>query len=922
MYKFIYLFLFLTLPSVYAQETQIVYLSGTGAENTKEWEFMCSEGMNCGSWSSIEVPSHWEQQGFGEYNYGLVPFDQRLKETGTYRYDFDVPESWENNTVNIVFEGVMTDATVSINGKSAGEKHQGAFYQFDYDITSLLNFGEENTLEVVVDKFSANHSVNMAERQADYWVFGGIFRPVYLQVLPKEYIDHVAIDAKADGSFQTKAHLFGIENAASMTLNIHKSDGEMVDSFSNSIGESRNEALVNGTLDNVLPWSPEFPNLYHFEFELKDIEGNIIHAHTERSGFRTVEVREQDGIYVNGVKIKMKGVNRHTFHPDYGRTSEKAFSIADVNRIKDMNMNAVRMAHYPPDKHFLEVADSLGLFVIDELAGWQHPGYDTEVGRKLLTEMIHDDVNHPSIILWSNANEGGWNPELDADFKKLDIQQREAIHPWAVHEKINAAHYFDYDYLTMDNFTNRKIFLPTEFLHGLYDGGHGAGLEDFWDIMYDHPLTAGGFLWSFADECVMRSDTTELDCDGNHAPDGILSPYFQKEGSFFSIREIWSPLFFEERYITSDFNGVFDIENRFYYTDLNQLRIEYQWINLPSEGMEEEILKQGEISAASIPPQYSGELEVVLFDGWQESDVLSIKAYDPHNRLIHTWTWPVKTPMQFANEHIPEINGSKPQMEETDSAYRFKSGSFSIEINKANGSLIKAVNESGTFPIHGGPFINEDDITCENVELISQKTSWQVKSDCIDNTMHFQWTIKSDGWLDLSVQYELPENKMDYAGISFHYPENEVESVRYIGDGPYRVWKNRLAGPQFGLWDKTYNNTITGYSGYEYPEFKGFYSNFYKAEFNNKKAPDFSVYSKEEDLFLRLFNPENPPDPVNTRLNYPAGDVGFMHGILPIGTKFKGTDVLGPKSWPYDYLNRRLDGQILSMSLTFDFSSK
>lgn len=922
MFRSILLFFCFTSLTLSAQETDIVYLSGTGAENTVTWDFKCSEGRNCEKWSTIEVPSHWEQQGFGEYNYGHVPFEKRLKESGSYRYDFDVPESWENKIVKIVFEGVMTDARVSINGRSAGEMHQGAFYQFSYDITELLNFGKENKLEVLVDKFSADHSVNMAERQADYWVFGGIFRPVFLRVLPREYIDHVAIDPKADGSVKAEAHLSGIRNARSVSLNVTDQQGNKLASFSSPVENGESVAHITGKVSGHKTWSPEYPNLYQFQFQLMDDKGKVIHQHTEQSGFRTVEVKEKDGIYVNGMKVKLKGVNRHTFHPDHGRTSSKAFSIADVNRIKDMNMNAVRMAHYPPDKHFLEAADSIGLFVLDELAGWQHPGYDTEVGRKLLKEMIYDDVNHPSTILWDNANEGGWNPDLDADFKKLDIQQREVLHPWAVFEKVNAAHYFNYDYLTMDNFANRKIFLPTEFLHGLYDGGHGAGLEDFWDIMYDHPLTAGGFLWSFSDECVNRTDTNQLDCDGNHAPDGIFGPYFEKEGSFYTIREIWSPLFFEERYITHDFDGVFNIENRFYYTNLNQIRIDYKWLKIPENGTDLIELRKGQVATPDLPPQYPGKLSVDLFDGWQESDLLSIEAFDPHGRLIHTWTWPVQTPKQFAASHIPEIKGKKPSMQETEAYFQFTSGSAVIEINKGNANLRQARNNKGTFPIYGGPFMNGDDVECGNVNVTENENAWRVIANCENNKLNIQWTIKAGGWVDLDVQYEIPRDKRDYAGISFHYQEEEIKGVRYIGDGPYRVWKNRLAGPQFGMWDKTYNNTITGYSGYEYPEFKGFYSNFYKTEFDNKRSPDFTIYSKTEDLFLRLFNPENPPEPVNTRIEYPEGDVGFMHGILPIGTKFKGPELLGPKSWPYNYLYRRIEGQILSLSLSFDFSGQ
>lgn len=941
MYKFILFFLLLSFQSVSAQQTQTVYLSGTGADDTKEWDFRCSEGRNCGTWTTIEVPSQWEQQGFGEYNYGHVPFDQRLKETGTYRYKFEAPNSWKSNKVKIVFEGVMTDARVKINGQSAGEMHQGAFYPFDYDITRLLRFGKENTLEVVVDKFSANESINRAERQADYWVFGGIFRPVYLEVLPPEYINRVAIDAKADGTVTTEAHLSGVDKTFTVTLNINTVDGNTLTSFSSPVDKKEQVALINGKMDNPELWSPEFPHLYQFQFQLKDEKGNVVHSVSERTGFRTVEVREQDGIYVNGVKVKLKGVNRHTFHPDYGRTSSKAFSIADVNRIKDMNMNAVRMSHYPPDQHFLEVADSLGLFVLDELAGWQYPGYDIgierrpngsreqtatdtvkkePVGRKLLTEMIYDDMNHPSIILWDNGNEGGWNPEYDADFKKLDIQKREEIHPWGVHNKINAAHYFNYNYLSMDNFAPRKIFLPTEFLHGLYDGGHGAGLEDYWEKMYHQPLTAGGFLWSFADECVNRTDTNELDCDGNHAPDGIMGPYFEKEGSFYTIREIWSPLYFEERFITPEFNGEFNIENRFYYTSLGQIDIKYEWVQLPAEGEERKVLYEGKASVSDLPPQDDGILSVDLFDGWQESDLLSIEAHDPHGRLIHSWTWPVKSPKKYALSHMPSKSEQAPEMEESDDLFKFKSGDFYIEINKENATLDKAGNENGEFPIYGGPFMQDENVTCEKVEVEPQENAYKVVASCEKRHLNIQWTIKADGWVDLDVQYHLARNQRDYAGISFLYPEDEIQGVRYIGDGPYRVWKNRMAGPQFGAWDKTYNNTITGFSGYEYPEFKGFYSHFYKTEFKNKTAPNFSVYSKTEDIFLRLFTPENPPEPVNTRVEFPPGDISFMHGILPIGTKFKSTSMLGPQSSPYNYLPRRVEGGILSMSLTFDFT--
>src|SRR5664279_5402470 len=172
-----------------AQKTEVRYLSGTDKDHTVLWDFFCTNGMNSNKWSTIQVPSQWEQQGFGSYMYGNV--NRTANEQGLYKYKFTVPKLWKSKKVLIVFEGSMTDTEVKINGKLAGPIHQGAFYQFKYDISGLLDFKKENLLEVTVSKESANESINRAERISDYWVFGGIFRPVYLEAKPETCIESV-----------------------------------------------------------------------------------------------------------------------------------------------------------------------------------------------------------------------------------------------------------------------------------------------------------------------------------------------------------------------------------------------------------------------------------------------------------------------------------------------------------------------------------------------------------------------------------------------------------------------------------------------------------------------------------------------------------------------------------------------------------
>jgi beta-galactosidase/beta-glucuronidase len=177
--------------SAFSQATVIKYLSGTDKDHTVAWNFYCTEGRKSGTWTKIPVPSNWELQGFGSYNYGHDKV--KTNEQGLYKHEF-LSDGLKGKTVFIVFEGSMTDTKVMVNGKQAGAVHQGSFYRFKYDITNLLKPSGKNLLEVTVDKTSANSSVNDAERRnSDFWVFGGIFRPVYLEIVPPTFIERMAV---------------------------------------------------------------------------------------------------------------------------------------------------------------------------------------------------------------------------------------------------------------------------------------------------------------------------------------------------------------------------------------------------------------------------------------------------------------------------------------------------------------------------------------------------------------------------------------------------------------------------------------------------------------------------------------------------------------------------------------------------------
>jgi hypothetical protein len=770
---------------------------------------------------------------------------------------------------------------------------------------------------VFVKKQSENMGINGSERHADYWVFGGIIRPVYLECKPPENIDRVAVDALADGRFNADIYLSGLKDAAKVVAEIQDLNGKTEARF-----ETRAVSPVTHFSEKMTApktWTSETPNLYNVVFTMLDKNNRTVHQMSKRVGFRTVEVRESDGIYVNGTRIKMKGVCRHTFRPKYGRTSCKTFSIEDVNLMKDMNINAVRMSHYPPEEHFLDVCDSLGLFVIDEFTAWPEPSPGSPLARKLLEDMIARDVNHPSIILWDNGNEGMENRNLDDDFAELDIQKRKVLHPWQAFDLINTIHYTDYNYLSLDGFARRKIFLPTEFLHGLHDGGLGAGLDDYWQKMWDDPLCAGGFLWVFADESVERTDCDgELDSHGNYAPDGILGPYHEKEGSFYSIREIWSPVFFEKKFITYEFDGSFRIENRYFYTNLNQCSFKAEWVNFsgPNEDKKETICNNESLKV-DLAPEEKGVLKVTLPPDWKTMDAVRIKMADPFGRNLNTWTWPLKHPQIKTEELLTETSSVKPVVEETGQTITVKAANLVFSFSKTDGTIQQVISGGQKIPLSDGPVFVSGEKTVKQVSTQSHRDKLLIETQ-YSNGDWTKWTISGNGLLDLEVAYEPADNCL-FAGITFNFPEETVAGMKWLGSGPYRVYKNRMKGTEFGVWEKAYNNSVTGESGFIYPEFKGYHSNMYWVKIQGKKSPDFIVYIHNNDIFLRMLTPPVPKFPRNTNIIYPKGDISFLHGISGIGTKFTDAPASGPQAFPYQFNPVKIHERKLSMILTFDF---
>ena len=929
----------LTAAAQLQVETQRQYLSGHGCDDMVQWDFQCTDGRNSGKWTKIGVPSCWELQGFGTYQYGMRFYGKATPEgiadeKGLYKHEFTLPKEWAGRQIQLVFEAVFTEIRVQINGRKAGNgTYQGGFTRHTIDVSDRVFFGnKKNRLEVEVLKESSVPQVNLAERRADYWNFGGIWRPVFIISKPAQNIQRVAIDAKGDGHFMADVFLNRAVPASSVSVDIIDTNGKTVGK-SSALPISSDQAKVDFSVKGIQAWNAEQPYRYTAVFTLKDQQGKTLHVERQKFGFRTIEYRhsygmrnekgemrneagahvygcKEDGLFINGQKVIVKGANRHSFRPETGRTLSKQKNIEDVLLIKSMNMNAVRLSHYPADPEFLDACDSLGLYVECEMPGW-HWAHETIIGSKIVEEMVQRDVNHPSIIFWSNGNEGGFNYELEPYFTKNDPQKRVVLYPWANRNGFETKHYRSWGE-TSEYMRQKEIFMPTEFLHGLYDGGHGAGLKDYWKLMMSNPRCAGGFLWDLMDQGVVRTDMNNIvDCMGNFGSDGIVGPHMEKEGSFYTIREVWSPV--QVLYFDS---GAFTIQNCYNFINLKDCQFSYRLLQMPDYGETEvKVIKEVKLPSPDAAPGEKARLKIERTD----ADVIELKAIDPNGQEIFTWVHKNRIKAGNLGKKTLCENTQKYTYTETGDQLAVTNGKREYTFCKKTGRLMQVMVNGKKLSFGNGPrfvaakradrsedgFYNHDD-----KEAFQKKTDYTEYADqgafagfaFSDSTLVAEYRHGSlqkvtyrflgDGGLYMNAEYYF-NGVVDLMGICFDYPEQQVKSKQWVGKGPYRVWKNRMEGPQLGYWQNNYNDPIPGES-FEYPEFKGYFSNVSWMQLTTTEG---QIGVEGIGLKVGVYTPRDGRDHLLYTL--PETGISILRAIPAVRNKVNTTDLNGPSAQPF-----------------------
>ncbi|MCB9219468.1 MAG: glycoside hydrolase family 88 protein [Ignavibacteriales bacterium] len=364
-------------------------------------------------WEKINLPHSWNKFD------AVDPIPGYRRATSWYEKEFTIDEIDNSKLYKLYFEGVNISSEIFLNNQKVGS-HVGGYVGFDIDITNELKIGKNKLL------VKADNSINLdiiPSQVSDFFIYGGITRDVWLKVLPKTNFSHLKISSPkvSNESASTKVDC-EIESDQEVNSEIKisiidKNQGEVLTS-NHKVYIIKGNNKLNFELDEIKNpelWSPENPNLYKIKFELfannKKLDETI-----EKFGYRWFEFKDNGPFYLNGKRLVLRGTHRHEDHAGLANALTNDQHRKDIRMIKEMGANFVRLAHYPQDPEVYKTCDELGLLVWDELP-WCRGGVGDsewkENTKRLFVEMINQNYNHPSIIIWSVGNEVYWLPERE-----------------------------------------------------------------------------------------------------------------------------------------------------------------------------------------------------------------------------------------------------------------------------------------------------------------------------------------------------------------------------------------------------------------------------------------------------------------------------------------------------------------------------
>lgn len=407
------------------------------------------------------------------------------RDASWYRKQLQFSPDTRGDRFLIYFESANMTADVYVNGQHAGG-HVGGYLGFEIDITDQLDTNGTNEVLVRVDNGIDRQII--PSQKADFVLFGGLTRDVYLRVRPQNYIASLQIDTP-DVTSQSATALATVlvqqhaKSNSPMYLEIEISErGTVVVTAEKKLVSGAGSMQVKlPEIENPSLWSPDSPNLYQVNAVLKDAKGKVVHNASEQFGFRWFGFNDEGGFELNGERLLLRGTHRHEEHAGLGAAMPNELHVRDMQMIKEVGANFVRLAHYPQDPIVYKTADELGLILWDELP-WCRGGLGDDVWKEntesMLREMITQNRNHPSVFFWSLGNEIYWLPDFEGGDDEL------AMNEFLRHLN-DIAHEMDPSRLT----TIRKYYAGADivdvFSPSIWAGWYGGGYHQYEEALID-----------------------------------------------------------------------------------------------------------------------------------------------------------------------------------------------------------------------------------------------------------------------------------------------------------------------------------------------------------------------------------------------------------------------------------------------------
>jgi beta-galactosidase len=674
-------------------------LDGVWAINPVPTNSPRSQPLNKSTWAPFKVPGQWLQQGFD------VPQDKPV----AVAREFVVPKAWAGNRIILRFDAVHAGTRYWLNGHELGYS-ENLFTPVEWDITEAAQPGQTNRLDLEMKVATVSDALSCMTTYA-FHNLGGIDRSVRVFALPPTHVRELHVEAGLDKDYrdgEIRLHL-GLESGKawekdlSVALNLKDAAGKVVkqslltgsgrDAFHREPDSAGRESDAverfptravepfTGTRSVELrarvaapsQWSAEKPNLYRLAVELR--RGGQILERIERDiGFRNIEVRGRQ-VYVNGRRVKLAGACHHEFDPLTGRAGTARHAETDVRLLKEANLNYIRTSHYPPNAELLDAADRLGMYVeVEAPFCWVGGALDspTNLSATLTptSAMVDYHHSHPSVIVWSLANESHFNLQFLASarmVKELDPTRPTTFNhdfagsPLARVTDIANIHYppMPYDEVLKDD--PRPLFLGEYFFpicHEQTDVAINPGLRELWGLGHAEPDSAfaracaldfdkpplkpgmkpggwsyithsdrviGGAIWASHDDAFYLSATNHAGYAWHHGFWGLIDYWRRPKPEWWLARHIFSPVWLETRHVAfvpGQKTIRVPVENRYAFTDFSELQFTWK-LNRHAGRVKPKLM-----------PGARGELEFHLPPGTAEGDDLRLQVTAPSGTVV------------------------------------------------------------------------------------------------------------------------------------------------------------------------------------------------------------------------------------------------------------------------------------------------